>query len=72
MFLASRYIFFLLMDAIEEDLFTNSKNDKLMERNFQCLGIAANKFIKFLPTEQESSQGELSIHVDEFDRIVFD
>lgn len=37
------------MDAIEEDLYTNKKIDKLMERNFQFLGMAANKFCKFLP-----------------------
>jgi hypothetical protein len=42
------------MDAIEEDLFTNAKNDKLMERNFQYLGMTINKFCKFLPVEQST------------------
>lgn len=36
------------------------------------MGIAVNKFIKFLPADQESSEGELAVHVDEFDRIIFD
>lgn len=58
-----------MMDAIEEDLFTNSKNDKLMERNFQYLGIAVNKFCKFLPVENPA---EFGLKIDDFDRVIFE
>lgn len=59
------------MDAIEEDLFTNSQNDKLMERNFQHLGIVVSKFCKFLPIEVEP-ESDYAVKIDEFGRIIFE
>jgi hypothetical protein len=68
--LSTRYVLFLILDAIEEDLFTNSSNDKLMERNFQQLGSIIAKFCKFLPVEQQPDSDH-GVHVDQYDRIIF-
>lgn len=68
--MVSRYFFFLIIDAIEEDIGNQPNNDKLMERNFQNLGMIIWKFCRYMPKQSEYDCG-YDAYLDKFNRVVF-